>query len=81
MLLGTVMAPWRQLSAQPAAAADAAAALKHVFVIQSFPSESGDLQNMEGGVSAGKDRCVTARVCANALVVDRARSYCYLLDH
>lgn len=76
------MAPWRQLSAQPAAAAaDAAAALKHVFVIQSFPSESGDLQNMEGGVSAGKDRCVTARACANALVVDRARSYCYLLDH
>lgn len=75
------MAPWRQLSAQPAAAADAAAALKHVFVIQSFPSESGDLQNTEGGVSTGKDRCVTARVCVNALVVDRARAYCCLLDH
>lgn len=33
-------------SAQPAAAA---AALKHVFVIQSSPSESGDLQNTEPG--------------------------------
>lgn len=65
------MAPWRQRSAQPAAAAaaDAAAALKRVFVIQSFPSESGDLQNTEGGVSC-EDHGTTApaRVCVSALV-------------
>lgn len=62
--LGTVMASWRQRSAQTAAAAaadaaaaDAAAALKHFFVIQSFPSESGDLQNTEGS-SAPRDEGV-----------------------
>ncbi len=66
------MAPWRQRSAQTAAAAaaDAAAALKHVFVIQSFPSESGDLQNTEGGVGSEEDHGTAgvARICVNAPV-------------
>lgn len=59
------MAPWRQRSAQTAAAAaaaDAAAALKHVFVIQSFPSESGNLQNTEGGVRSEEDHGKAQRV-------------------
>jgi len=56
-----VSAQAQTAAAAAAAAADAAAALKHVFVIQSFPSESGDLQNTEGGVGWAPRRIAARR--------------------
>lgn len=44
----TDVAPWRQRAAPDCRCR--CSALRHVFVIQSLPSESGDLQNTEGGV-------------------------------
>ncbi|CAB1416758.1 unnamed protein product [Pleuronectes platessa] len=58
------------VAAAAAPASAAAAALKHVFVIQSFPSHSGDLQNTEGGAGSAEHPGTVCACCLEQMAAE-----------